>query len=70
VEAYPAGRGSITFMTYRLRREAQPGAIRPVESVQIIMTNVESVATRLAGAQQLPPQGAFSQHIREALGLP
>lgn len=69
LEEYPPGRGAVTFLRYSLSPVAIPGAVRPVIHAGTTRTNVESIASRFAGARDLPPAGAFERHIIEALGL-
>jgi hypothetical protein len=69
LEEYPPGRGSVTFFRYALSRTAKPGQIRNVNRVEITRTNVETIAARLSGGRDLPDQGEFERHIRQALGI-
>jgi len=69
IEEYPLGRGSISFLRYDLRKAAASGQIRPIQSVGITRTNVETVAGRFMGARDLPPPGQVENRIREVLGI-
>ena len=69
LEEYPPGRGSVTFFRYAISRVAKPGQIRRVEKVGTTRTNVESIAARFSGGRDLPDQGEFERHIRQALRI-
>ena len=69
LEEYPPGRGSVTFFRYAILRTAVAGQIRRVEKVGTTRTNVESIAARFSGGRDLPDQGEFERHIRQALGV-
>ena len=69
VEQHHRGRGSVTFFRYAISGIAEPGKIRRVERVGITRTNVESIAARFSGGRDLPDQGEFERHIRQALGI-
>jgi hypothetical protein len=69
LEDYPPGRGSVTFFRYAIVKVAQPAQIRKVEKVGTTRTNVESIAARFSGGRDLPQQGEFERHIRQALGV-
>jgi hypothetical protein len=69
VQEYPPGRGSVTFMRYRLTDDATRGKVRPVELVGVTRTNVETVATQFVGARPMPEPNLLSNKISEVLGL-
>lgn len=69
LEEYPPGRGSVTFFRYAIVKAAEPGQIRSVENIGTTRTNVESIAARFSGGRDLPDQGEFERHIRQALGI-
>jgi hypothetical protein len=69
LEEYPPGRGSVTFFRYAMVKAAEPGQIRRVMKVGTTRTNVESIAARFSGGRDLPDQGEFERHIRQALGI-
>jgi len=69
LEEYPLGRGSVTFFRYAIVKAAQPGQIRKIEKAGTTRTNVESIAARFSGGRDLPEQGEFERHIRQALGV-
>jgi hypothetical protein len=69
LEEYPPGRGSVTFLQYAISRVAEPRQIREIERVGTTRTNVESIAARFSGGRDLPEQGEFERHIRQALEI-
>ncbi len=69
LEEYPPGRGAVTFFRYAIVKAVEPGKIRKVEKVGTTRTNVESIAARFSGGRDLPDQGEFERHIRQALGM-
>lgn len=69
MEEYPAGRGIVTFLRYRIRGEAKSGRVRAVERTALSRTAVEVVTERFTTARDLPTPRQFEAEIRRALGL-
>jgi len=69
LHSYQPGNGTITFRSYQLSSEAEPGQYRSLAFAGAFTTTVDQIALAFTSPMNLPDQGVYESAICSALGL-